>query len=121
MICCIRKPVMDTVRRSLDFPNIIGFFVDSEQYAVYPNIRVCYCDDCWERFLSFKGMENAEVDPAQRGERLESPDTPSLEDYLSWVEERFVEQYKALAEEAHALNPKFVFGKLPGNPTCCSI
>lgn len=112
----IRKPVMDTVRRSLEFPNVAGFFVDYEQYGVYPRMRICFCDDCWERFLEHKGLRGTKVDPSERGKWLESPDTPSREEYVDLVEARLAEQYRELAEEAHEINPTFVFGNLPGNP-----
>lgn len=127
----IRKPVMDTVRRSLKYSNVVGFFVDSEQYAIYPRMILCFCYDCWEQFLVYKGIENPDIKPSERAKWLarngylhgkdsedletwiEEPKAPFFGEYVKWVEDRLTEQYKALAEEAHALNPKFVFGKLP--------
>ena len=112
----MRKPVMHMVRRSLEFPNIVGYFVDSEQYAIYPRTPACFCHDCWEKFMKYKGLAGTQVDETERGQWLESPDTPSYEEYIDLVVERLAEQYRELADAAHALNPTFVFGNLPGNP-----
>lgn len=120
----IYKPVMETVKKSLEFPNVVGFFVDSEQYAVYPGITLCFCDDCWERFLSHKCLQNPEIDASMRAKWLaekgylegNDPKPPFLGKYVKWAETRLTEQYKELADEAHKLNPKFVFGKLPEDP-----
>ena len=131
----IRQPVLDTVERSLKFPNIVGFFVDSEQYALYPHLSVCFCDDCWEKYLAHKGIKDPNIDTKERSiwlvkngylkgrelreneEPSEYPKAPFAGGYIDWVTDRFTEQYRELAEEAHAMNPKFVFGKLPEAPT----
>ncbi|MDQ1317570.1 MAG: hypothetical protein QG588_1222, partial [Candidatus Poribacteria bacterium] len=113
----IRQPVLETAQRSLKFPNVVGFFVDSEQYAVYPNINICYCDDCWERFIEYKKLKSPEIDVSERVKWLESHDPLLSGEYVKWVTERFTEQYRKLAEEVHVLNPLFVFGKLPEAPT----
>lgn len=131
----IYKPVMETARKSLKFSNIVGFFVDSEQYAVYPRMTLCFCDDCWERFLSYKNLQYPEINVSMRAKWLaekdylrgrhpqnhekwmENPEAPFFGEYVSWVEDRLTEQYKRLADEVHKLNPKFVFGKLPEEPS----
>ncbi|MBD3183286.1 hypothetical protein GF312_13400 [Candidatus Poribacteria bacterium] len=131
----IRQPVLNTLEKSLEHPNVVGFFVDSEQYAVYPRIRTCFCYDCWETFLKDENLQDPGVDETQRAiwlaengylkgrdsedpeEWKKAPKAPFFGKYIEWVKERLTEQYKSLADEVHAKNPEFVFGKLPGNPT----
>ncbi|MBM3210956.1 hypothetical protein FJZ33_01965 [Candidatus Poribacteria bacterium] len=113
----IRQPVLRTAQYSLKYKNVVGFFVDSEQYAVYPNINVCYCDNCWEHFIEYKGLKLPEIDASERVKWLESHNPPLNSEYIEYVIERFTEQYGKLAEEVHTLNPLFVFGKLPEAPT----
>lgn len=130
----IRQPVLETAKQSVKFSNVVGFFVDSEQYAVYPQISVCFCDDCWRNFLEYKGIKDTNVDVKEyslwlvengylKGRELRENEEPSVYpkapfsgEYIDWVIDRFTEQYRMLAEEAHAINPKFVFGKLPEDP-----
>ncbi|MGB9596435.1 MAG: hypothetical protein ACPL7B_09165 [Candidatus Poribacteria bacterium] len=112
----IRKPVLDTLEMSLKHSNVVGFFVDSEQYAVYPNINICYCDDCWNKFIDYIGVKRPDINPSERVNWLESQNPPLLDEYRNLVIKRFTEQYKELADEVHAINPKFVFGKLPEAP-----
>ncbi|MDH7570825.1 MAG: formylglycine-generating enzyme family protein, partial [Armatimonadota bacterium] len=94
----IREPVLETARRSLRFPNVAGFFVDSEQYAVVPNTRVCFCDDCWEHFLAWKGVAAAHVPPSGRAGWLREKGLFSVPGgYLEWVADRLAAQYRTLA------------------------
>ena len=46
--------------------------MDSEQYAVYPRIHVCFCYDCWERFLAFKEVEYPKIDESEWAKWLAS-------------------------------------------------
>ena len=111
----IRKPVINAVRLSVKHPNVVGFFVDSEQYGIQPRLKVCFCDDCWSHFMAHKGMKE-NVPSTQREAWLEREDTPSLKEYMKWTEDRLAKQYRELADEIHAINPYFVLGNLPGNP-----
>jgi hypothetical protein len=130
----IRRPVLETAKQSLKFPNIVGFFVDSEQYALYPNLSVCFCENCWRNFLDYKGIKEVNIDIKDyslwlvqngylKGRELREneepskyPKAPFTGEYIDWVIERFTEQYRKLAKETHTINPKFVFGKLPEDP-----
>ncbi len=82
-----------------------GISVDWEApgYASTP----CYCDDCFAKFLEFKGIKEALPEKAKRFELIK--DLGLVQAYEDYFHQRRFDMYTSLRKKLQAVNPDFLF------------
>jgi len=95
------KPLIEAAKTGV----IDGMHIDWEPYG-RPEAGVCYCDNCFERFLETKGL-HADVGEAQRYEWLKSHNLTA--DYVENFGERRIEMFREFERRVHQIKPDFVF------------
>ena len=108
------KPILDLARKGL----ADGLNIDQEPYSAYgfdkPGDMLCYCDDCFSRYLEHENLE-ARVARKDRYAWLEQKDR--LDDYIKRLRSRLTGMFRLIADELRQARPDFTFSSYPGFPT----
>jgi TolB protein len=98
------EPTLDAARSGL----VDGLQMEWEPYGVRSEARLCFCDDCFQTFLSGQGETLEDLPPKdQRHGWLEQGD--HLEGFNDLFAERRAEMFRGFAEEVRAIKPDFIF------------
>ncbi|MBQ8588533.1 MAG: S-layer homology domain-containing protein, partial [Clostridia bacterium] len=92
-----------------------GIILDHEMYYGSSGYSSsCMCDYCWSEYIKAKGLggEWASVAITERSEYVTSKN--AREDYNDWFYDETVKMFADLREKVHAVNPKIIFGYMPG-------
>jgi Tol biopolymer transport system component len=104
------KPCLDMVKSG----SVDGCHIDYESYGFTAFDKLgeylCYCDECFRKFLDRKGLEN-KVEPAKRYGWLQ--DRGWRREYLVNLRERIAAIYRAEAEKIWSQKPDFIFSAYP--------
>lgn len=105
------EPMKEHVQNGL----VDGLHMDFEPYGAYhfdiTDAMLCYCDDCFARWLSHKGLDS----PKPRDERYEWLKREGLlYDYLGLLRTRMEAMLQEIAGEMRAIRPDFGFSSYPG-------
>ncbi len=96
------SPHLEGVREGL----IDGLFFDWEPYAGHDEAGICYCDDCFARFMRRSDVQGEIPEPAKRFTRLE--EAGLIEAYEENFTRRRVEMYSRLIGKLRAVNPRLL-------------
>ena len=97
------EPLLAGIQQGL----IDGIFVDWENYGGNHEAGICYCDDCFSRFLTFKDLDASLPDKAGRYEWLHAHDL--VRAYRQRFHERRFGMFTAIRQKLHAVNPDLIF------------
>jgi WD40 repeat protein len=97
------EPHLEGVKEGL----IDGIHVDWEAYGGRGEAGICYCDDCFSRFIEIKGIKEALPDKAERFVWLASHGL--VQAYEENFHQRRVEMFTRLREKLHAAKPDLLF------------
>ena len=99
----IVKPLLEGVEKGL----IDGIFVDWENYGGNHEAGMCYCEECFSRFVRSRDLA---VDLPDKAERFPWLKEHGLDDAYkrSFHQQRF-EMFAAIRERLHAANPDLLF------------
>ncbi len=121
-VCPLDKAYWDKqlLERSLmiaERPQYAGIILDFEMYATGGSsgyTAACMCDTCWGKYIKSRNLGSEwEVVPA--GDRNEYAVSKKMkDDYNQWRYDEAVKLFTDLREKVHAVNPKIIFGYMPG-------
>ncbi len=96
------KPALEMARSGL----VDGLHIDCEHYADLGEAGICYCNDCFGRFLLRRQLQ-ADVLVGERYDWLE--DHKLYNEYSTDFNRRRTELFRNIARQVHEVKPDFVF------------
>ena len=97
------EPHLEGAREGL----IDGIHVDWENYGGWGEAGICYCDDCFARFMAIRGLEGELPEKAERFALLEGRGL--VQAYEESFHRRRVEMFTRLCAQLRAAKPDLLF------------